>query len=316
MEIFRHIEDPKLSVSNSVVTLGNFDGVHLGHQALIRNTVEAGKRLSCPSVILTFEPHPLKVLVPERAPRLILTHKDKMRLFQSQGVDVVVIQNFDFGFANLEAEDFVRIFLIERLKSKEAWVGSDLRFGKGRKGSVDDLIRWGKEFGFAVGTVAPVIVEETRVSSSRIRELIELGEVDRATKLLGRYHFVSGKVIGGHRRGRELGFPTANISSRNEVVPADGVYATLLEIEGQQLLSVSNIGLNPTFGEGPRTIESFILDFDRDIYGASVRLSFVKKLRDEKKFDAVDQLVAQMYGDVGAARAIFDSLNLKSVPAV
>jgi riboflavin kinase / FMN adenylyltransferase len=310
MEIFRHIEDPKLSVSGSVVTLGNFDGIHLGHQALIRSIVEAGKGLGRPSVVLTFEPHPLKVLAPDRAPKLILTHKDKMRLFQSLGIDIVVIQAFDAAFANVEAEDFVRAFLMDRLKTKEIWVGRDLRFGKGRKGSVNDLIRWGNAFGFTIRTIEPIVIGGIRVSSSRIRELVEQGRVDEAMPLLGRYHFISGKIVAGHRRGRDLGFPTANIATRNEVLPLDGIYATLLQIRDTQLLSVSSIGMNPTFGEASRTIESFILDFDRDIYGESVKLSFVKRIREEKKFDSADQLAAQMHRDVNTAESIFNQLNL------
>jgi len=310
MEIFRHIEEPKLSASRTVVTLGNFDGVHLGHQALIRRIVEEGRRFGLPSVILTFEPHPLKVLAPNRAPKLILLHKDKMRLFQSFGVDIVVIQNFDASFAALEAADFVRTFLVEHLRSKKLWVGQDLRFGKGRKGTVGDLIKWGTGYNFEVGTVEPIMVGEERVSSSRIRQLIEQGRVDAATALLGRHHFISGKVVGGHRRGRELGFPTANISSRNEVLPGDGIYATLLQIRDESLLSVSSVGVNPTFGPGIRTIESFILDFDRSIYGESVKLSFIKRIREERKFDSADELVVQMRGDVTAAQCIFNQLSL------
>ena len=308
MEIFRHIEDPKLSLSSSVVTLGNFDGIHLGHQALIRSAVEDAKRSGSLSVVLTFEPHPLKVLAPNRAPKLLLAHKDKMRLFQSFGVDIVVIHNFDLSFSNLEAEDFVRRFLVERLKIKKIWVGRDLRFGKGRKGTVDDLSRWGNGFGFEVGAVEPIVIEGSRVSSSRIRQLVEQGRVDEAMPLLGRHHFMSGRVVSGHRRGRELGFPTANISSRNEVVPLDGIYATLLEVGATSLPSVSNIGVNPTFGEGPRTIETFILDFDRDIYGESVKLCFVQRIREERKFDSAEQLVVQMRSDVTAAQSIFNYL--------
>jgi riboflavin kinase / FMN adenylyltransferase len=290
--------------------LGNFDGVHLGHQALIRRIVEGGRRLDYSSAVLTFEPHPLKVLAPERAPKLILTHKDKMRLLQSFGVDIVVIQNFDASFANMEAKDFVHRFLVERLKAKELWVGRDLRFGKGRKGSVEDLVRWGDAFGFKVGTVEPILVDGVRVSSSRIRELVETGRVDEAEPLLGRYHFISGKVVRGHRRGRGLGFPTANIASRNEVLPCNGIYATVLEFQERRLLSVSSIGNNPTFGAGPRTIESFIFDFDRDMYGEAVKLSFVKRIRAEEKFDSVNELVAQMHRDVTAAQSIFKELNL------
>jgi riboflavin kinase/FMN adenylyltransferase len=309
MEIFRHIEEPKLSASRTVVTLGNFDGVHLGHQALIRHTVEEGKRLGVPSVVLTFEPHPLKLLAPARAPKLILLHKDKMRLFQSFGVDIVVIQNFDESFAALEAPDFVRSFLVERLRSKKLWVGRDLRFGKGRKGTVENLVQWGTRYDFEVGTVEPIVVDQERVSSSRIRQLVEEGRVEEATPLLGRYHFVSGKVVSGHRRGRELGFPTANIASRNEVLPQDGIYATLLQIGEESLSSVSSVGVNPTFGPAARTIESFVLNFDRSIYGESVRLSFVKRIREEKKFDSVEQLISQMRGDVTAAQSIFNQLS-------
>jgi riboflavin kinase / FMN adenylyltransferase len=309
MEIFRHIEEPKLSASRTVVTLGNFDGVHLGHQALIRHTVEEGKRLGVPSVVLTFEPHPLKLLAPARAPKLILLHKDKMRLFQSFGVDIVVIQNFDESFAALEAPDFVRSFLVERLRSKKLWVGRDLRFGKGRKGTVENLVQWGTRYDFEVGMVEPIVVDQERVSSSRIRQLVEEGRVEEATPLLGRYHFVSGKVVSGHRRGRELGFPTANIASRNEVLPQDGIYATLLQIGEESLSSVSSVGVNPTFGPAARTIESFVLNFDRSIYGESVRLSFVKRIREEKKFDSVEQLISQMRGDVTAAQSIFNQLS-------
>jgi riboflavin kinase / FMN adenylyltransferase len=309
MEIFRHIEEPKLSASRTVVTLGNFDGVHLGHQALIRHTVEEGKRLGVPSVVLTFEPHPLKLLAPARAPKLILLHKDKMRLFQSFGVDIVVIQNFDESFAALEAPDFVRSFLVERLRSKKLWVGRDLRFGKGRKGTVENLVQWGTRYDFEVGAVEPIVVDQERVSSSRIRQLVEEGRVEEATPLLGRYHFVSGKVVSGHRRGRELGFPTANIASRNEVLPQDGIYATLLQIGEESLSSVSSVGVNPTFGPAARTIESFVLNFDRSIYGESVRLSFVKRIREEKKFDSVEQLISQMRGDVTAAQSIFNQLS-------
>jgi riboflavin kinase / FMN adenylyltransferase len=309
MEIFRHIEEPKLSASRTVVTLGNFDGVHLGHQALIRHTVEEGKRLGVPSVVLTFEPHPLRLLAPARAPKLILLHKDKMRLFQSFGVDIVVIQNFDESFAALEAPDFVRSFLVERLRSKKLWVGRDLRFGKGRKGTVENLVQWGTRYDFEVGTVEPIVVDQERVSSSRIRQLVEEGRVEEATPLMGRYHFVSGKVVSGHRRGRELGFPTANIASRNEVLPQDGIYATLLQIGAESLSSVSSVGVNPTFGPAARTIESFILNFDRSIYGESVRLSFVKRIREEKKFDSVEQLISQMRGDVTAAQSIFNQLS-------
>lgn len=310
MEIFRHIDDPRLRITDSVVTMGNFDGLHLGHRGLVLSAVEDAHRRGSVSVVLTFEPHPLKILAPERAPKLILSHKDKMQLLQALGIDIVVIQNFDAAFAELQPEAFVREFLVERLDTRKIWVGQDFRFGKGRKGTVADLTHWGATSRFEVSVVAPILVDGVRVSSSKIRQLLEEGRVDDAERLLGRYHFISGKVVTGHRRGRDLGFPTANIATRTEVIPQDGIYATLLQLSGEQRLSVSNIGLNPTFGPGPRTIESYIVDFAGDIYGEPVKLSFVKRLRGEKKFGSAGELVAQMGEDVKDARAVFKRLGL------
>jgi riboflavin kinase / FMN adenylyltransferase len=310
MQIVRHPDPHAPKLQGSVVTMGNFDGIHLGHQALIDGAVEDARSSRMPSVVLTFEPHPLQVLAPERAPKMLLSHKDKMELLRSLGVDVVMIQHFDLQFAKLAAEEFVRVVLLDRLKAAKIWVGKDLRFGQGRKGGVDDLLRWGTEAGFQVGIVEPILVDGVRVSSSRIRQLITDGKVDGARSLLGRYHFVSGRVVTGHQRGHDLGFPTANISGRTEVLPADGIYATLLHLGERTLLSVSSVGLNPTFGAGPRTIESHILNFHEDIYGAHVKLAFVKKIRDEKKFASTDELAKQIRGDVASAQVIFETSHL------
>ena len=310
MKIFRQIEDPSLSMPGSVVTMGNFDGIHLGHQTLILRTVEDSKQQGFPSTVLTFEPHPLRVLAPERAPLLILSYDDKLALFQSFGVDIVIAQSFDRQFASIAADDFVRRFLVDRLKARKLWVGRDLRFGQSRRGEVNDLVRLAADGGFQVGVLDPILLQGVRISSSRIRQLVQEGRVDEVKPMLGRYHFVSGRVVTGHRRGRDLGFPTANISSPTEVVPVNGIYATLLQIKNEQWLSVSSIGVNPTFGDGPRTIESFILDFDGDIYGEPVKLSFVKRIREERKFVMIKDLVAQMHEDVNRAKAIFKELRL------
>ncbi len=309
MEVVRHIDARPLSLTGSIATIGNFDGIHIGHQALLRNIVRQAKVSGFPSVVLTFEPHPLKVLAPERAPRLILAHKDKMQLLQAIGVDIVVVQAFDHSFAALEADEFVRRFLIHRLKVKKIWVGRDLRFGRGRKGGVETLVRWGAENDFSVEIVEPILLDGQRVSSSRIRHLIEEGRLDEVQPLLGRFHFLSGRVVRGNRRGRELGFPTANIASRTEVLPQDGIYATWLEYREKRVPSVSSVGVNPTFGDGPRTVESFILDFDGDLYGEPVKLFFVRKIRDEKKFPSAELLVEQIRHDVECAQAIFDDLR-------
>lgn len=309
MQILRHIENRDVSIPKPFLTMGNFDGVHLGHQALLRRVVEDARSGGGQAVVLTFEPHPLKILAPERAPRLLLAHKDKMRLLQSLGVDVVIIQAFNSDFASLAAEEFVRRYLVNRLKVHKMWVGRDLRFGKGRKGRVEDLIRWAAEDGFAVEILDPVAVEGGRVSSSRIRTLIERGDVHEVPRYLGRYHFISGRVAAGHRRGRSLGFPTANIVTPTEVVPLNGIYATLLRIDEEQWPSVTNVGFNPTFGEGPRTIESYIFDFSGDLYGRSVSLFFVKRIRDEKKFPSADLLVEQMKKDVVSAQQILRKIG-------
>jgi riboflavin kinase / FMN adenylyltransferase len=311
MQIIRHIDEHRQDLIGSVVTLGNFDGIHLGHRALIGGAVSDSKRLAVPSVVLTFEPHPLKVLAPQRAPKLILTHKDKMQLLQDLGVDIVVVQHFDPAFAKRSAEEFVQDMLVRRLKAKKVWVGKDLRFGQGRKGGVDDLVRAGRDLGFDVGVVEPILVNRERVSSSRIRELVSEGRVDEVKQFLGRYHFVSGRVVEGHGRGRDLGFPTANIATRTEVLPRDGIYVTLFHLGSRASLSVSSVGLNPTFGPGPRTVESFIMNFADDIYGESVRLSFVKKIRDEMKFSSVEALVAQIRDDVRSAEAVFRGLGIQ-----
>ncbi len=309
MEIFRHIEDRSLSILKPILTMGNFDGIHLGHQALLQRVVQEAKARGGRSVVLTFEPHPLRILAPERAPRLILTHKDKMRLLENHGVDVVVIQAFNSSFADLQAREFVQRYLIDRLKVHKIWVGRDLRFGKGRQGRVEDLMRWGAEGGFEVGIVEPIQLGSIRISSSRIREMIERGSVDEVNPLLGRYHFVSGRVAPGYQRGRHLGFPTANVVTRTEVLPPDGIYATFLQVHGTQWPSVTNIGINPTFGGGPRTIETYIFDFSGDIYGQRVQLFFVKRIREERRFSSPDLLVEQMKRDVLSAQKILSEVG-------
>lgn len=304
MKIIRDIRSAGLSLPGSVVTLGNFDGVHVGHQALLRSAIADARAGNVPAVVFTFDPHPLRFLAPARAPKLLLSTDDKMQLFESAGVDLTILQPFNEEFANLEAEAFVQTVLLKQLQLKKIWAGRDLRFGRARRGTVDVLGAWGRQFGFDVGTVDPVLIGNERVSSSRIRQLIDAGRVDEAKPLLGRHHFVSGKVVRGQRRGREIGFPTANIESHTEVLPVDGIYATFVEVAGQRWASASSIGRNPTFGDGPRTVEAFIFDFNRDIYGQEVKLFFVKRLRGEEKFPSVAALIRQIERDVAAAKAV------------
>ncbi|MEE9143192.1 MAG: bifunctional riboflavin kinase/FAD synthetase [Candidatus Binatia bacterium] len=309
MQIIRHIEDRNLSISKPILTMGNFDGIHLGHQSLLQRVVQDARAQDGRSVVLTFEPHPLKVLAPQYAPRLILTHKDKMQLLESSGVDVVVIQAFNSDFANIEAEEFVRRYLIDWLKVHKVWVGRGFGFGKGRKGQLEDLIRWGTEGRFKVEILDPIQLGGERVSSSQIRKLIEQGDMKETSRFLGRYHFVSGRVVPGHKRGRQLGFPTANIVTRTEVLPRDGIYATLLQEGDNEWPSVTSIGFNPTFGNGSRTTESYIFDFHGDLYEKKVRLFFIKRIREEKKFSSEDLLVEQMNKDVLSAQDILSEVR-------
>jgi len=217
-------------------------------------------------------------------------------------LDVVVIQEFNSAFALIEARDFVRRYLVNGLKVHRIWVGKEFRFGRGRRGDVESLSRWGAEIGFEVKVIEPVLDQSKRISSTRIRELIGQGEVHQVSRYLGRCHFVSGRVVRGHQRGRSLGFPTANITTRTEVLPPDGIYATFLWLRGHRWSSVTSLGRNPTFGEGPRTLESYIFDYKGDLYDQPVRLSFVKRIREERKFPSPDLLVAQMHRDVQSAQ--------------
>jgi riboflavin kinase/FMN adenylyltransferase len=310
MEVFRDIEDFHRPDLKTVVTMGNFDGIHLGHQALVSNAVTEARQWRTESMVFTFEPHPLKLLAPERAPQMIVNHQDKMEMLEALGVDAVVVQAFDRHFSNIEAKEFVRRYLVERLHLSKIWLGRDLRFGRARQGDAEDLIRWGSELGFNVGIVEPILVQGRRISSSRIRQLIQQGRLHEVQPMLGRYHFISGRVARGHRRGRKIGFPTANLAPATELLPQDGIYATIVELRGRQWLSVSSVGHNPTFAEGSHTIEAHILDFAEDIYGEAVKLSFVQRIREERKFAQIEDLVIQINQDVLAARAIFDQLNL------
>ena len=300
MQILRHVKHPLV---RPVMTIGNFDGVHLGHQDLLRRVMEDARSRGGSAVVLTFEPHPLKILAPSFAPRLILARKDKLALLRRVGIDFVVIQRFTSSFCALSPQDFVSRYLV-RLGVERLWVGEDFRFGKDRAGTVKELMTWGPTAGMEVEVIPAVADSDRGISSSRIRALLEEGRVDTARRQLGRCHFIEGSVVKGHQRGRELGFPTANVRSRTEVVPANGIYATLVQVGGRQMHSVTSIGVNPTFGSGPRTIETHILDFKEDLYGRRLQVFFVERLREERNFPSVEGLVGQIEEDIVRARGV------------
>ena len=311
MQILRH---GKRNIVRPVVTIGNFDGVHLGHQDLLRRVMEDARSRSGSSVVLTFEPHPLRILAPRFAPRLILTRRDKLALLRGAGIDCVVIQRFTPAFRALSAREFVDRYLV-RLGVEVLWVGEDFRFGKDRAGTVNELMEWGPAAGMEIKVIPEVADSDQAISSSRIRTLVEEGRVDAAQRHLGRSHFVSGRVVRGHQRGRELGFPTANVHTRTEVVPANGIYATLVQVGGRCLDSVTSVGVNPTFGAGPRTIETHILDFEEDLYGRRLQVFFVERLREERNFPSVQELVRQIEADIVDARLVLGGIGAESLTA-
>ena len=299
MQIQRHGE---CKIVRPVVTIGNFDGVHMGHQDLLGRVMEDARSRGGSSVVLTFEPHPLKILAPRFAPRLILTRKDKLALLCGVGIDYVVIQRFTPSFCALSAHEFVNSYLAG-LGVEVLWVGEDFRFGKDRVGTVDELNEWGPAAGIEIKVISAVVDSNQAISSSRIRRLLEEGRVDAARQHLGRSHFIAGTVVKGHQRGRELGFPTANVRTWTEVVPVNGIYATLVQVGGRY----------PTFGAGPRTIESHMLDFEEDLYGRRLQVFFVQRLRDERKFASAKELVLQIEADIGDARLVLDGVGPESL---
>jgi riboflavin kinase/FMN adenylyltransferase len=290
-----------------VLAIGNFDGVHLGHQTIFRMLVERAKKKKGTSIACTFEPHPLRIIAPERAPKLLTPFKDKIDLIKSLGVDMVVCVNFTREFANIKAEDFVQEILCKTFKVKEVFIGENYRFGKGRKGSPEILRELGKKLGFKVTVVEEVQLQDVTVSSSRIRTLIAKGRIEEASLFLGRHYSVVGIVIEGAKRGKSLlNVPTANIAVFNELLPKDGVYAVTVELDGKPYGGAANIGYNPTFQDKKFSFEVHILKFKKDILGKTIRVRFIKRIRDEKKFSKVEDLKEQMKKDIDEISHILD----------
>lgn len=310
MRIARGIDQIPNSLPYPVVTLGNFDGVHLGHQSIFRRLCMRAAETGGTAVVFTFEPHPLKILSPRKSPLLLATSSTRERLIESSGIDLLVLAEFTPSFAEMDPAGFVEKVLWERLRPAEVYVGRDYAFGKGRKGSVALLAEIGERLGFTVQKVEPFLVDGQVVSSTRVRDMLTRGEVAEAARLLGRYYSIEGEVIGGAGRGHSLGFPTANISSPNELPPRDGVYAVLVEVGGECLKGAANIGTNPTFGAGPMSYEVHILDFDADLYHRDVRICFVDRIRDEERFDNAEELKKRITADVEEARRILRDIPI------
>jgi riboflavin kinase / FMN adenylyltransferase len=310
MLIYRTIEEIPAPFPHAVVTVGNFDGVHLGHRAIFKKISQAAAELGGVSVVVTFAPHPLKVLAPERDFRLITTYAEKERLIAESGIDVLVIVPFSREFSDIPAEKFVRDILVRSIGMKSLVIGFDYVFGKNRQGDVNLLRKLGEEIGFSVDVLDQVGNDETGFSSSMVRELISIGDVQGVVPLLGRYFSVGGEVVHGFHRGKQLGFPTANVQVEEDLLPKPGVYAVKVEGDGWVLDGACNIGNNPTFYGSSVTVEVHLLDFDADLYGSSLRIYFVERVRNEREFPDVFSLQEAIRYDVSRCREILVKASL------
>lgn len=306
MRVIRHLERVASRLPRVVLTLGNFDGVHLGHQAIVRRAVAEARALGGAAVVMTFHPHPIAVVAPDRAPPLLQALRDRLAALRRLGADLCVVQRFTPSFARLEPAAFVRDVLLRRLEVAHVVVGYDVTFGRDRSGTVDTLRALGAAHAFTVDTVGPVAVDAYTVSSSAIRRLLLAGDVGQAARLLGRPYALRGRVVRGERRGRSLGFPTANLWCRPRVLlPLDGVYAVRVRRDEVWQPGVLNVGLRPTFGHRQRTAEVHLLDWDGDLYGRWLEVEMVERLRGEQRFPGPDALRAAIAADVERARAVF-----------
>ncbi len=297
----------------TVVAIGNFDGVHFGHQQILKKARAWADAHALKLVVLTFEPHPVKILAPSVAPLAIQTVNQKIKCLKDSGADFVVLQKFDSDFAKIPPEDFFAHQLVRDLKASAVFVGYDFTFGKKRSGTTETLEQLGHKHNVAIKIVAAQMQKDTLVSSTLIRKLLQNGSVREAAALLTRYYQMDGEVVPGFKRGTSLGIHTANLKPENEILLSDGVYATFAELSGKIYPAATNIGLNPTFENTARSIETHIFDFDREIYQETLRLHFVEKIRDEIKFVSPQALVKQIEKDILQTRAILKKSGIPKV---
>ncbi|MBN2254458.1 MAG: bifunctional riboflavin kinase/FAD synthetase [Deltaproteobacteria bacterium] len=312
MIVIRNIEEIPDELHGAFVTIGNFDGIHRGHQRIFRTLIEEAARHGRKTVVITFDPHPQKVLKPERRPFFLLTPLDeKLQLLEKAGIDAVILITFTLKFARTNAETFVRSILWDRLHLAKLFIGYDYVFGKDKQGNADFLRTMGEKLGFDVEEIVVVKEDDTIASSTAIREAICDGDVKLARTLLGRPYNVNGTVVKGFRRGTDIGIPTANIQSE-KVIPPRGVYAVITEVEGRKHQGVINIGYNPTFGNNQLSIEVHLFDFHETIYDKHINIFFIDRLRDEMKFESAEKLVEQIRKDIKRTRSILEAYELES----
>ena len=304
-------DDPRPATwRRPIVALGNFDGLHRGHQKIVERVSRQAREHGATAVVMTFDPHPPRIVRPDKAPPLLMTNAQRVEALRKAGVDGVAFVRFTHEMSQWEPEVFVRDVIAVWLHPAEVWVGGNFLFGRERSGNFSLLRSLGARYGFRVEKIDPVRYKDFVVSSTRVRRLVSEGRVDEAGALMGHYHFVDGVVVHGHERGRSIGFPTANLATENELFPPHGVYATTVTLDGIIRRSITNIGVRPTFdGPGDVSVETHIFDFDRDLYGTRLRLAFVQRMRAERAFPDAAALVAQIQADCQQARVLFDRLS-------
>jgi riboflavin kinase/FMN adenylyltransferase len=312
MDVIHFPDDPRpLRWTHPVLALGNFDGVHRGHRKILDRVRRVASERGATSVVMTFDPHPPRVVRPDKAPPLLMTTAQKLEAIDAAGVQGTAVVRFTTELSRWDPETFVRTVLVDWLHVSEVWVGANFLFGRDRAGTFSLLRTLGVRYGFNAEKIDPVRYKDFVVSSTRIRRLIGEGRVDEAGALLGHQYYIDGTVAEGDRRGRTIGFPTANLSTANELLPPFGEYATTATIDGVVHPSVTNIGVRPTVDQSGRvSIETHVFDFDRDIYGATIRVGFVQRLRDERAFESLDGLRAQIDADCRSSRVLFNRLSL------
>ena len=312
MDVIHFPEDSRpLRWSHPVLALGNFDGVHRGHRKILDRVRRVASERGATSVVMTFDPHPPRIVRPDKAPPLLMTTAQRLEAIEATGVQGTAIVRFTSELSRWDPETFVRTVLVEWLRVSEVWVGANFLFGRDRAGTFTLLRSLGGLYGFNAEKIDPVRYKDFVVSSTRVRRLINEARVDEAGALLGHQYFIDGTVVQGAQRGRTIGFPTANLSTENELLPPHGVYATTATIEGLVYPSVTNIGVRPTVDQSGRvSIETHLFNVDRDLYGARMRLGFVQRLRDERAFESLDALKTQIQADCDRARVLFERLSL------
>lgn len=308
MRVFNHISDYESDLP-SVLTIGTFDGVHIGHKKIIEKVIKNARKEGMSSVILTFFPHPRMVLSQDSAIKLLNTIPEKISLLEDTGLDSLVIHPFDKAFSELSAEEFVKQILVKGFRLKKIVIGHDHRFGKNRTAGFDDLVGFGKQYGFEVEQISAQEIDAVSVSSTKVRKALESGEVALANSYLGYDYFFSGTVVKGNQLGRTIGFPTANlkISEDYKLIPKNGVYIVEGNCNGEQLQGMMNIGTRPTVGGKTQSIEVNLFDFDKDIYGEQIRLRVLEKIREEQKFASVEELQIQLQKDKKTAVVYFQN---------